>query len=58
LATNSQKLKAIKEKLNSNRLSEPLFDTPLFAKHLEAAYTKIFEKYQADSIPDHIYIEP
>jgi predicted O-linked N-acetylglucosamine transferase (SPINDLY family) len=58
LATNSQKLKAIKEKLNSNRLSEPLFDTPLFAKHLEAAYTKIFEKYQANSIPDHIYIEP
>jgi predicted O-linked N-acetylglucosamine transferase (SPINDLY family) len=58
LATYSQKLKAIKDKLNSNLLSEPLFNTPLFAKHLEATYTKIFEKYQADSIPDHIYIEP
>ena len=58
LATNNQKLKFIKGKLNSNRLNEPLFDTPLFAKHLEVAYTKMFEKYQADSIPDHIYIEP
>lgn len=58
LATNTQKLKAIKDKLKSNRLSERLFDTPHFSKHLEAAYTKIFEKYQADSIPDHIYIEP
>ena len=58
LAKNSQKLKAIKDKLNSNRLNEPLFDTPLFAKHLEAAYTKMFENYQADSIPDHFYIKP
>ena len=58
LVTNSQKLKAIKDKLNSNRLSERLFDTPLFSKHLEAAYIKIFEKYQTDSIPCHIYIEP
>jgi predicted O-linked N-acetylglucosamine transferase (SPINDLY family) len=58
LATNTQKIKAIKDKLKSNRLSERLFDTPLFSKHLEAAYTKIFEKYQADSLPDHIYIDP
>lgn len=58
LATNSQKLKTLKNKLNSNQLCELLFDTSLFAKHLETAYTKIFEKYQTDSIPDHIYIEP
>ncbi len=58
LAANSQKLKTLKNKLNSNQLCEPLFDTSLFAKHLETAYTKIFEKYQTDSIPDHIYIEP
>jgi predicted O-linked N-acetylglucosamine transferase (SPINDLY family) len=58
LSTNSQKLNTLKNKLNSNQLCEPLFNTPLFAKHIEAAYTKIFEKYQADSIPDHIYIDP
>jgi predicted O-linked N-acetylglucosamine transferase (SPINDLY family) len=58
LAKNRLKLKCIKDKLNTNRLKEPLFVAPLFAKHLEVAYTKIFEKYQADSIPDHIYIEP
>jgi len=56
LATNRQKLKSIKDKLNGSRIKEPLFDTPLFAKYLEAAYTKIFEKYQADLIPNHIYI--
>jgi protein O-GlcNAc transferase len=44
--------------VNRNRLNEPLFDTPLFANHLEVAYIKMFKKYQADSISDHIYIEP
>jgi predicted O-linked N-acetylglucosamine transferase (SPINDLY family) len=58
LAKNSQKFKAIKNKLNRNLLSESLFNTPLFAKHLEATYTKMFEKYQADSLPDHIFIDP
>jgi predicted O-linked N-acetylglucosamine transferase (SPINDLY family) len=58
LATNTEKLKSIKNKLKRNRLKEPLFDTPTFAKHLETAYTKMFEKYQTDSISDHIYIEP
>jgi predicted O-linked N-acetylglucosamine transferase (SPINDLY family) len=48
LATNTEKLKSIKNKLKRNRLKEPLFDTPTFAKHLEAAYTKMFEKYQTD----------
>jgi hypothetical protein len=33
-----------------------LFDTALFTKHIEAAYTKMYERYQADLSPDHIYI--
>jgi predicted O-linked N-acetylglucosamine transferase (SPINDLY family) len=57
LARNPVKLKAIKEKLERNRLSTPLFDTPLFTKHIEAAYKKIFERYRSDLPPDHIYIE-
>jgi predicted O-linked N-acetylglucosamine transferase (SPINDLY family) len=56
LATNSNKLKVIKEKLESNRLTTALFDTPQFAKNIEAAYTKMYERYLADLRPDHIFI--
>lgn len=56
LATNPIKLKSIKDKLENNRLTTSLFDTVLFTKHIEAAYTKIYEKYQDDLPPDHIYI--
>ena len=57
LARNPIKLKFIKDKLESNRLTTPLFDTLQFTKHIEAAYTKMYERYQADLSPDHIYIE-
>ena len=57
LATNPAKLKALKTKLEANRLTAPLFDTPRFTKHLEEAYTKIYERYHADLPLEHIYIE-
>ena len=47
LAKNPQKLLDIKLKLANNRLSTPLFDTPLFTKNLETAYIKMYEQYQA-----------
>ena len=53
---NHQKLTDIKLKLARNRLTTPLFDTPLFTKNLEAAYIKMYERYQADLSPDHISI--
>ena len=57
LATYPAKLKAIKTKLDSNRLTTPLFDTPRFTKHLEDAFIKIYKRYHADLPPEHIYIE-
>jgi predicted O-linked N-acetylglucosamine transferase (SPINDLY family) len=57
LATNPTKLKAIKMKLERNRLTTPLFDTKRFTKHIEAAYTQMYERYRADLPPVHIYIE-
>ncbi|QWD93031.1 tetratricopeptide repeat protein [Polynucleobacter asymbioticus] len=57
LASNPQKLLDIKNKLAVNRLSAPLFDTPLFAKNLEAAYIKMYERYQADLEPEHLAIQ-
>jgi predicted O-linked N-acetylglucosamine transferase (SPINDLY family) len=56
LATNQVKLKGIKEKLKSNRLTAPLFDTTLFSKYIEAAYSQMYERYQSDLPIDHIYI--
>ena len=54
-ARNPIKLKSIKDKLESNRLTNPLFNTALFTKHIEVAYTEMYERHQADLLPDHIY---
>jgi len=56
LAMNPHKLADIKLKLVNSRLTTPLFDTQLFTKNLEAAYSKMYERYQADLGPDHIAI--
>ena len=56
LATNPEKLAAIKQKLSQNRLTKPLFNTKLFTRHIEAAYTAMYERYQADLPLDNIYV--
>ncbi len=56
LATNHAKLKAIKDKLELHKMTSSLFDSRRFAKHIECAYTKIYESYQAGSALGHIYI--
>ena len=56
LATNPQKLAAIKIKLADHRLTTPLFDTLLFTRHLELAYKQMMERYWADLPPDHLDI--
>jgi predicted O-linked N-acetylglucosamine transferase (SPINDLY family) len=56
LALNPKKLADIQMKLASNRLTAPLFDTPLFTKNLEAAYTKMHERYHAELQPDNLFI--
>lgn len=57
LARHPVKLADIKQKLAINRLTTPLFDTPLYAKHLEAAYTAMHARYHADLPLDHIYVK-
>jgi protein O-GlcNAc transferase len=56
LATHPEKLTVIKRKLVENRLTTPLFDTKLFTKHIEAAYTAMYERHKAGLAPDHISI--
>jgi len=56
LAKDPLKLEAIKARLRDNRLTFPLFNTPLFTMHLEAAYIKMYENYLADLPLAHIHI--
>jgi len=56
LATSSEKLAGIRLKLVENRLTAPLFDTPLFTKSLEVAYIRMHDRYRASLEPDHIFI--
>jgi protein O-GlcNAc transferase len=34
----------------------PLFDTERFARHIEAGYAAMYDRYQAGLPPDHIHI--
>ena len=57
LALNPEKLKGIKTRLIDNRLTTPLFNTPLFTHHIEAAYSEMYSRYQADLVPEHFYVK-
>lgn len=57
LATNPAELNDIREKLQNNKLTKALFDTPRFTKNIESAFTKMYERYQTNLAPEHIYIE-
>ena len=57
LATDPEKLKIIKDKLADNLATAPLYDTPLFTRHLESAYLTMYDRYQQGLDPEHIYVE-
>ena len=46
LATTPPMLAALRQTLSRNRTSFPLFDTDQFRRHIEAAYTAMWERYQ------------
>ncbi|MGZ5602068.1 MAG: tetratricopeptide repeat protein [Methylobacter sp.] len=57
IANSPNKLMEIKKRLADNRVTTPLFNTQLLAKHLEAAYMEMYRRYQADLVPEHIYVQ-
>jgi predicted O-linked N-acetylglucosamine transferase (SPINDLY family) len=57
LAHDPERLGALRQRLQENRLSTALFDNKAFTRHLEAAYSAMFERYQAGLAPEHIEIE-
>ena len=56
LAADPERLSLFRNRLERNRLTTPLFDTPRFTRHLEAALSQMMHLYYRDLPPDHIYI--
>jgi predicted O-linked N-acetylglucosamine transferase (SPINDLY family) len=57
LASDPQRLARIRQRLAAQRLTAPLFNTRLSTRHLETAYSEIYERYQAGSSPAHIDVQ-
>ena len=57
LATEPPRLNGIKQRLARNRNSALLFDTKVYASHIEEAYVQMVARHEADLPPDHIDIE-
>jgi predicted O-linked N-acetylglucosamine transferase (SPINDLY family) len=58
LAENPELLEKIKQKLAQNRLKAVLFDTCLFTKHLEVAFSRVQERHRAGLAPQTIFVTP
>ncbi len=56
LAINRDRMQALQRRLRENFLNFPLFNTSLYTKHIEKAFTQIYKRYQAGLPPEHIYI--
>ena len=57
LANNPTQLAVVKNKLDQNRHTSPLFNGKLFARHIEAAYTEIHRRHLNGEKPDHVNVE-
>jgi len=56
IATHPDHLKQIKAKLNTNRLSKPLFDTKQYTYHLETAYKMAYNDYLNQQKVENIFV--
>src|SRR5262249_61032755 len=51
LASEPSRLAELRERLARNRLTHPLFDATRFCRHIEAAYTTMWETWQRGEPP-------
>jgi predicted O-linked N-acetylglucosamine transferase (SPINDLY family) len=56
LASDPQLMVTTRLELERNRARTPLFDTELFTRHIEAAYSAIHQRAQVGLEPDHIWV--
>ena len=57
IATDAELLGRIKRTLQDNLPTCPLFDTRLFARHIESAYSEIYRRHQFGLPPDHVHVQ-
>jgi protein O-GlcNAc transferase len=57
LATERSRLAELGERLRRLRHEEPLFDTERYTRHLEDAYTQMYERYLAGEAPEHLSVQ-
>ena len=53
LASDKAALAEVRERLARNRLTEPLFDTSRFVRHLESAYLGMWKRYISGEAPEN-----
>ena len=58
LALNPNQLKLIRNKLEDNRLTTPLFDSTLLTQYIENAYEQAIQRYYKNLLPDTIIVNP
>jgi predicted O-linked N-acetylglucosamine transferase (SPINDLY family) len=56
LATEPDRLAALRSRLAANRLAMPLFDTRLLTRHLELAYEEIYRRLHAGLGPEDVRV--
>ena len=57
LAKDPPLLRSFRQRLNQNRLTYPLFDTDRYRRHLEAAFTNMWELWQRGERPRSFTVE-
>ena len=58
LAQDPDELNALRTKLRANRLNAPLFNTDMFRTQIEAAYTRMWDRFTNGLPPDHFAVQP
>jgi predicted O-linked N-acetylglucosamine transferase (SPINDLY family) len=58
LATDDQLRRQLRQRLEGNRLTHPLFDTQRFRRHIEAAYQTMWELWQRRESPRSFSVDP
>jgi predicted O-linked N-acetylglucosamine transferase (SPINDLY family) len=58
LARDPRRLQTLREKLRTNRLTTPLFDSRRFARHIESAFETMWRIHQAEEAPRPFAVAP
>jgi len=58
LALDPAELGRIRRSIADNRKSAPLFDCARFTRAMEQAFSRMYERSQSGSPPEHIFVEP